>query len=83
VKKEEIASRFRSVLVDQLGVPASQCVESADLVGDLGMDSLDGVEVVMAVEQEFRIDIPDEDADRIFTVGAAIRYLEGVLLTEE
>lgn len=83
MKKEEIASRFRSVLVDQLGVPESQCVESADLVGDLGMDSLDGVEVVMAVEQEFGIDIPDEDADRIVTVGTAIRYLQGVLLTEE
>ena len=71
-----IEERVRDLIVEQLGVNAEQVASEASFVDDLGADSLDTVELVMAFEEEFSIDIPDEDAEKITTVGDAIRYLE-------
>ena len=61
--------------MDQLGIEASKITENSSFVDDLGADSLDIVELIMAFEEEFDIEIPDEDAEKIKTVGDAIRYL--------
>jgi len=68
--------QVREVIVEQLSVPESQVVEDATFDGDLKADSLDVVELVMALEDEFDIEIPEEDAEKIRTVGDAVRYLE-------
>ena len=71
-----INDRVRDLVVEQLGVSQEQVTESASFVDDLGADSLDTVELVMAFEEEFGIDIPDEDAEKMMTVKDAINYLE-------
>ena len=71
-----INDRVRDLVVEQLGVSAEQVTETASFVDDLGADSLDTVELVMAFEEEFGIDIPDEDAEKMMTVKDAIGYLE-------
>ena len=71
-----IFSRVEMIILEQLDVDPSSVVESASFVNDLGADSLDIVELIMALEQEFNISIPDEQADRISTVGDAVRYIE-------
>ena len=71
-----IAERVRDLIVEQLGVNADQVTDDASFVDDLGADSLDTVELVMAFEEEFGIDIPDEDAEKMASVNAAIKYLE-------
>ena len=68
--------RVREVIVRELSVPESQVTEDATFDGDLRADSLDVVELVMALEDEFDIEIPEEDAENIHTVGDAVRYLE-------
>ena len=68
--------RVRDLIVEQLGVNADQVTREASFIDDLGADSLDTVELVMAFEEEFGIDIPDEDAEKIGSVTDAIRYLE-------
>jgi acyl carrier protein len=68
--------RLRSIIVDQLGVDPEKVVTSASFVNDLGADSLDIVELVMAMEEEFDIEIPEEDAEKIRTVGDAVTYLQ-------
>ncbi len=68
--------RVKEVIVRELAVPESQVTEEASFDGDLKADSLDVVELVMALEDEFDLEIPEEDAERITTVGAAVRYLE-------
>ena len=68
--------RVKEVIVKQLSVPESNVTESASFHGDLSADSLDTVELVMALEDEFKIEIPEEDAENIQTVGDAVRYLE-------
>jgi len=68
--------QVREVIVRELAVPESQVTENATFDGDLKADSLDVVELVMALEDEFDLEIPEEDAERITTVGAAVRYLE-------
>lgn len=70
-----LAERVKEIIVDQLGVDSSEVTEQAHFIEDLGADSLDTVELVMAFEDEFKIEIPDEDAEKIMTVGAAIDYL--------
>jgi acyl carrier protein len=70
-----LAERVKEIIVDQLGVDSSEVTEKAHFIEDLGADSLDTVELVMAFEDEFKIEIPDEDAEKIMTVGAAIDYL--------
>ena len=68
--------QVKEVIVRELAVPESQVTEEATFDGDLKADSLDVVELVMALEDEFDLEIPEEDAERITTVGAVVRYLE-------
>jgi len=72
----EIESRVRDIIVNELGVEPSKVTAEASFVEDLGADSLDTVELVMAFEEEFGIEIPDEDAEKMETVGDAVKYLE-------
>ncbi len=71
-----IAERVKDIVVDQLGVKIEQCLPEAKFIDDLGADSLDNVELVMALEEEFGCEIPDEEAEKITTVGDAIKYCE-------
>ena len=71
-----VAERVKQIIVEQLGVEESEVTENASFVDDLGADSLDTVELVMAFEEAFGIEIPDEDAEKIATVKAAIEYIE-------
>ena len=71
----ETAEKVKSIIVEQLGVPAEDVTESASFIEDLGADSLDIVELVMALEEEYDIEISDEDAEKIQTVGDAIKYI--------
>jgi acyl carrier protein len=68
--------KIRQIIADQLGVKKDEVTDSAKFVDDLGADSLDTVELVMALEEEFGIEIPDEDAEKLATVGDALRYIE-------
>ncbi len=71
-----VEERVKDLIVEQLGVNADQVAENASFVDDLGADSLDTVELVMAFEEEFGIDIPDEDAEKLATVSDALKYLD-------
>jgi len=71
----EVAEKVKSIIVERLGVDIKQVVEGANFTNDLGADSLDIVELIMEFEKEFKIQIPDEDAERIGSVGDAINYL--------
>ena len=71
-----VAERVKQIIVEQLGVDENQVEPSASFVDDLGADSLDIVELVMAFEEAFDLDIPDEDAEKITTVKNAIDYIE-------
>ena len=71
-----VAEKVKKMIVEQLGVSESEVVPEAKFIDDLGADSLDIVELVMALEDEYGIEIPDEDAEKIETVGDAIRYIE-------
>ena len=73
----DISSKVVEIIVDKLGVDASEAVPTASVTNDLGADSLDTVELIMEFEKEFEISIPDEDAEKIATVGDAITYIEG------
>ena len=68
--------RVKEIIAEQLGVDGDQVTENASFTDDLGADSLDTVELVMALEEEFDLEIPDEDAEKIVTVGDAIKYLQ-------
>ena len=72
----DISSKVVEIIVDKLGVDASEAVPTASFTNDLGADSLDTVELIMEFEKEFEISIPDEDAEKIATVGDAITYIE-------
>lgn len=72
----EISSKVKAIIVDKLGVDAAQVTESANFSTDLNADSLDTVELIMEFEKEFNITIPDEDTQKISTVGEAIEYIE-------
>jgi acyl carrier protein len=71
-----VADRVKEIIVDQLGVNPEQVVPEAKFIEDLGADSLDTVELVMALEEEFGAEIPDEEAEKLKTVGDAIKYVE-------
>ena len=71
-----IEDKVKEIIVDQLGVEADQVKPEASFIDDLGADSLDTVELVMAFEEEFDLEIPDEDAEKIKTVGNAIDYIK-------
>ena len=72
----DYAQKVREIIVEQLGVTPEQVVPEASFIDDLGADSLDTVELVMAFEEEFGAEIPDEDAEKLQTVGDAIKYVE-------
>ncbi|TAL38712.1 MAG: acyl carrier protein [Spirochaetes bacterium] len=71
--------KIKKIIVDQLGVDESEVTEDASFMDDLGADSLDTVELVMALEEEFGIEIPDEDAEKLQTVGDALKYIQSKL----
>ena len=71
--------RVQEIIVEQLGVSPEEAVPEASFIDDLGADSLDIVELVMAMEEEFDVEIPDEDAEKIQTIGAAVQYLKDKL----
>ncbi|CAN5812208.1 MAG: acyl carrier protein [Gemmatimonadales bacterium] len=73
---DSIEARVKEIIVNELGVENEKVTDDASFVEDLGADSLDTVELVMAFEEEFGIDIPDEDAEQMRTVGEAISYLK-------
>jgi len=73
---EAVNERVRAIIAEQLGVKLEEVTDSASFIEDLGADSLDTVELVMALEEEFGIEIPDEDAEKMVTVGDAIKYIE-------
>lgn len=72
----DIAERVQKIVVEHLGVEEAKVTESASFIDDLGADSLDTVELVMAFEEEFGVEIPDDAAEKILTVGDAVKFLE-------
>jgi acyl carrier protein len=72
----DVADRVKKIVVEHLGVEADKVTESASFIDDLGADSLDTVELVMAFEEEFGVEIPDDAAEKILTVKDAIAYIE-------
>ena len=78
MSNEELFQNIKSMIVDQLGVDESVITMESSVVDDLNADSLDMVELVMAMEQEFDISIPDEVAERVATVGDAVEYIKGL-----
>lgn len=72
----DIADRVKNIVVEHLGVDADKVVEGASFIDDLGADSLDTVELVMAFEEEFGVEIPDDASERILTVKDAVSFLE-------
>jgi acyl carrier protein len=80
---EELMSRLKEIVVDRLNVEEDQIKPEASFVEDLGADSLDIVELIMGIEEEFDIEIPDEDAEKLATVGDAINYVKAKLGVEE
>ncbi len=77
--KQEIYERLKEIIVEQLGVDEDEVVPEASFIDDLGADSLDIVELIMALEEEFDLEIPDEDAEKISTVGEAVEYIAKAL----
>ncbi len=71
-----VEERVKKIIVEQLGVNADEVSAESAFVDDLGADSLDTVELVMAFEEEFDLEIPDEDAEKIATVGDAVKYID-------
>ena len=71
----DIADRVKNIVVEHLGVDADKVVGGASFIDDLGADSLDTVELVMAFEEEFGVEIPDDAAEKITTVGSAVKYI--------
>lgn len=74
--EKTVQDRVKEIIVEQLGVNADQVTPEAKFIEDLGADSLDTVELVMAFEEEFGAEIPDEDAEKLQTVGDVIKYIE-------
>jgi len=72
----DAVNKVKSIIAEQLGVKPEEVTPEASFVEDLGADSLDTVELVMALEEEFGIEIPDEDAEKMTTVGDAVKYIE-------
>ena len=75
----DISAKVKAIIVDKLGVDESEVTNEASFTNDLGADSLDTVELIMEFEKEFNIQIPDDQAEKITTVGHAIAYIEEVI----
>lgn len=73
---ENIYEKVKAIIVDQLGVEEGEVTLEASFIEDLGADSLDIVELIMALEEEFEIEVPDEDAEKLTTVGSAVQYIK-------
>ena len=82
-EKPEIEEKVKKIVVDQLGVKDEDVRNGASFVDDLGADSLDTVELVMALEEEFKCEIPDEEAEKITTVQQAIDYIWGHVVNQD
>ena len=82
MKLEEIQKKLKDIVVDRLNVEEAQIKPEASFVEDLGADSLDIVELIMGIEEEFDIEIPDEDAEKLTTVGEAMNYVKAKLGVE-
>jgi acyl carrier protein len=76
MSKEEIFEKLKPIVVEQLGVDEESVKEEATFVDDLSADSLDIVELVMSLEEEFELEIPDEEAEKIVTVGDVVEYIQ-------
>jgi acyl carrier protein len=76
MSRAEIEARVKEIIVEQLGVEEDEVTQEASFVQDLGADSLDNVELVMALEEAFSVEISDEEAEKLQTVGAAIEFIE-------
>lgn len=76
MSEPSVEDKVRAIIVDQLGVNAEQVLSPARFIEDLGADSLDTVELVMAFEEEFSIEVPDEEAEKLKTVGDVVKYVE-------
>lgn len=74
--KDQIFDKVKAIIVDQLGVEEEEVTMEASFIEDLGADSLDIVELIMALEEEFEIEVPDEDAEKLMTVGTAVEYIK-------
>ncbi len=74
--KDQIFDRVKGIIVDQLGVEEDEVSMESSFIEDLGADSLDIVELIMALEEEFEIEVPDEDAEKLMTVGNAVDYIK-------
>ena len=72
----DITTKVKAIIIDKLGVDASEATNEANFTNDLGADSLDTVELIMELEKEFDIQIPDDEAEKIATVGDAIKFVE-------
>jgi len=79
MERDELLQKIKEIVADKLSISEDQVTEEASFIDDLGADSLDTVELVMALEDEFDMDIPDEDAEKLTTVGKAIEYVLGHL----
>ncbi|MFC1709171.1 acyl carrier protein [Candidatus Omnitrophota bacterium] len=78
----DVADKIKSIIAEQLGVKPEEVTPQASFIEDLGADSLDTVELVMALEEEFGVEIPDEDAEKMGTVGDAAKYIEEKVATK-
>jgi acyl carrier protein len=77
MSEKSIEEKVKDIIVEQLGVNPEQVTQNASFIEDLGADSLDTVELVMAFEEEFNIEVPDEDAEKLQKVGDVVSYIEG------
>ncbi len=75
MERDELLKKIKSIASDKLSISEDQVTEEASFIDDLGADSLDTVELVMALEDEFKMDIPDEEAEKLNTVGKAMDYI--------